>query len=81
MLNKGLIIPSPASPARNAKDPRPITRTPADLKKSGACFDCENDAEPNDNNASIGSVPRANAPIIKIPETNESLESAATCIA
>lgn len=81
MLNKGSITPSPASPARSAKAPRPITKIPADLKKSGACFDCEKDAEPNDNNASIGSVPRANVIIIRNPETNEPLESAATCIA
>jgi hypothetical protein len=39
MLNKGSITPNPASPARSAKTPRPITKTPADLKNRGACFD------------------------------------------
>lgn len=81
MLNKGSITPSPASPARSAKAPRPITKIPADLKKSGACLDCANEAEPNDRSASIGSVPRENAVMIRSPERNEPLESAATCIA
>ena len=30
------MIPSPASPARSANNPKPITTTPADLKNSGA---------------------------------------------
>lgn len=74
-------MPSPASPAISAKAPRPITNTPADLKKSGAYFDWANEADPNDKSASIGSVPRANAPIIKVPEINEPLDSDATCMA
>ena len=81
MLNKGLIIPSPASPARKANNPRPTTTTPADLKNSGACFDCANDAEPNERSASIGSVPSANASMIRAPDMNEPLERATTCIA
>ncbi len=80
MLNKGLMTPSPASPARRANTPRPITTTPADLKNNGACFECAKDTEPNESNASIGSVPRANANIIKSPDINDPLESAETCI-
>lgn len=75
------MTPSPASPARSAKAPRPITSTPADLKKRGACFDCANEAEPNERSASIGSVPSANDPMMRKPETKDPLESAATCIA
>ena len=74
------MIPSPASPARSANNPRPITTIPADLKNSGACFECANDIEPNESSASIGNVPSANADIIKSPDINDSLESAATCI-
>lgn len=81
MLNKGSIIPNPANPAKKAKTPRPITKTPADLKKSGAYFDPANDAEPNDSKASIGSVPKAKTVIIRDPEKNEPLAKAATCIA
>ena len=80
MLNKGLMIPSPASPARSANNPRPITIIPADLKKSGACFECANDTEPNESNASIGNVPSANENIMRSPDINDPLESAATCI-
>ena len=73
-------MPSPASPARNANKPSPITTTPADLKKRGACFECANEAEPNERSTSIGNVPRANANIIRVPDINEPLESATTCI-
>ena len=73
-------MPSPASPANKANIPRPITTTPADLKNRGACLECANDAEPNDKSASIGSVPSANASIIKNPDMNDPPESAATCI-
>lgn len=80
MLNRGRIIPRPARPASNANIPRPITTIPADLKNNGAFFELVNDAEPKDNNASIGSVPRANASIRNIPSVNEPVDSAATCI-
>ena len=80
MLNKGLMIPSPASPARSANNPRPITIIPADLKNNGACFECANDTEPNESSASIGNVPSANENIMRSPDINDPLESAATCI-
>ncbi len=75
-----MIIPSPASPARSAKRPRPITTIPADLKNRGACFECANDADPNERRRSIGSVPRANANIISSPAVKEPLLRAETCI-
>ena len=74
------MIPRPASPASRAKIPSPITTTPADLKNKDACLPCANDAEPNESSASIGKVPRANANIISIPETNDPLPTAAICI-
>lgn len=74
------MILSPASPAKNAKIPSPSTTTPADLKKSEACLPCAKDAEPKDNKASIGKVPRAKATMIRRPEKKDPLESAATCI-
>ena len=79
-MNIGLIIPKPTSPAKNANTPRPNTITPADLKKSGACLEWAKEAEPNDNSASIGSVPSANENIIRKPVVNDPLPSAATCI-
>ena len=75
------MIPSPASPARSANNPKPITTTPADLKNSGACFECAKEADPNESKASIGNVPSANANIIKAPDMNDPLERATTCIA
>lgn len=74
------MIPRPARPERSANSPRPITTTPADLKNSGAYFECANDAEPKERNKSIGSVPRAKANIISIPDTKDPLLSADTCI-
>ena len=74
------MIPSPASPARSANSPRPITITPADLKNNGACFPCANDADPNERSTSMGSVPSANASMIRSPEINDPLPSADTCI-
>src|SRR3989344_6286902 len=74
------MTPRAASPESSANNPRPNTTTPADLKKSGACFPCAKDAEPNESNASIGSVPKANANIIMSPEIKEPLPSATTCI-
>lgn len=79
-MNKGLIIPKPASPAKNANRPSPITIIPADLKKSGAYLECANDAELKEMSASIGNVPRANENIIRSPDINDPLPSAATCI-
>jgi len=76
----GSIIPKPANPARREKIPRPITTTPADLKKRGAYRDCANHTEPNERNANTGNVPRAKASMISHPEKNEPLESAAICI-
>ena len=73
-------MPSPASPANNANTPRPITITPADLKKSGACFPCAKDAEPKESNTSIGKVPKANVNMIKKPDKKDPLERADTCI-
>ena len=58
------MIPRPANPAKSANMLRPITTTPADLKKRSACFPCAKDAEPKDRKASIGNVPRANVNII-----------------
>lgn len=74
------MIPSPASPARSANNPRPITTTPEDLKNSGACFPCANDAEPNERSTSMGNVPSANANMMRSPEINDPLPSADTCI-
>ena len=74
------MIPRPASPARSANSPRPITTTPADLKNSGACFPCANDADPNESSTSIGNVPIANASMIRSPEINDPLPNAETCI-
>jgi hypothetical protein len=76
MLKSGLMIPSPASPARSANNPSPITIMPADLKNKGACFPCANDADPKERSKRIGSVPRANAIIISIPDTNDPLPKA-----
>lgn len=80
MLNSGLIIPKPTRPAINANIPRPSTTTPADLKKSNACFECANEVDPNDNKASIGKVPTAKKNIIKEPVINDPLVRATTCI-
>lgn len=80
MLNKGGMMPSPANPARNANNPSPITTTPADLKNKGAFFERANEAEPKDSKASIGNVPRAKDHMISIPDQNDPLDSAATCI-
>ncbi len=60
---------------------RANTTTPADLKKSGACFELAKDTELNDNKPRTGSVPRAKKNIIINPEVNDPLESAAICIA
>ena len=75
------MIPKPASPAKSANKPRPITITPADLKNNGACLPCAKDADPNDNNKSIGKVPRTNANIMRNPDIKDPLERATTCIA
>jgi len=80
MLNSGLIMPSPASPARSPNNPRPITTIPADLKNNGACLPLANEAEPKERSASIGNVPRANANIIKSPDINDPLLNDETCI-
>ena len=80
MLNNGLMIPSPASPANKENTAKPTTITPADLKKSGACFPCAKEADPKERKTSIGNVPRAKANIIKKPDKNDPLPMAATCI-
>ena len=74
------MMPSPASPERSANNPSPITTTPAALKNSGACLPRVNEAEPKDRSISIGKVPRANANMIKSPETKDPLLSAENCI-
>ncbi len=74
------MIPIPASPARNANTQSPITTTPAEAKKRGACRDFENETELKDNRARIGSVPIANASMMSDPEINDPLARAATCI-
>lgn len=74
------MIPSPASPDKRANSPRPITTMPADLKNKGACLPWANEADPNEKNASIGNVPRANENIIKRPDRKDPLLSEATCI-
>src|SRR3989344_9101986 len=74
------MTPKAARPESSANNPRPTTTTPADLKNSGACFPCAKDAEPKESNASIGSVPKANANIINNPDINDPLPSATTCI-
>ena len=79
-MNRGGIVPSPASPAKKAKTPSPITTTPAEAKKSGACFDFEKETELKERSASTGSVPRANVSMISDPEINDPLASDATCI-
>ena len=66
-------MPSPARPPRSANMPSPTTITPADLKKSGACLEWANEDEPNERKASTGSVPRANASIIRKPDMNDPL--------
>ena len=68
-------------PANKENKPRPITTTPADLKKSEAYFDCANEAEPNESKANIGKVPKAKANIISEPEINDSLDNVAICMA
>lgn len=73
-------MPRPANPARSANIPNPITTTPADLKNKGACLPCAKEAEPNDNNVSMGKVPKAKANIIRNPDINDPLDSATTCI-
>ncbi len=75
-----MIIPSPANPASNENKPSPTTTTPADLKNKGACFEWAKEADPNDNKASMGNVPSANANIMRNPDINDPLESATTCI-
>ena len=74
------MIPRPAKPASSANPPSPITMIPADLKKSGACLDCANEADPKERRANIGRVPRAKKSIISIPEINDPLDNAETCI-
>lgn len=76
----GGIIPSPESPAIRAKSQSPITITPAEAKKSGACRDFENSIELTERRARIGSVPMENASIMSDPERNDPLAKAATCI-
>ena len=73
-------MPSPASPAKSANIPSPITTIPADLKNKGACFECAKDADPNERRDSIGTVPKAKANIMRSPDINDPLESATTCI-
>lgn len=80
MLNSGLIIPSPASPARRANSPRPITTIPAALKNKGACFPCANEADPNERSTSIGNVPKANASMMRSPDMKDPLLRAVTCM-
>ena len=74
------MIPSPAKPAKNANTPRPITMTPADLKKSGAYLELANDTELKESKESTGRVPRAKASIIRNPEIKDPLLSATTCM-
>lgn len=73
-------MPSPTSPARKAKMPRPMTMMPADLKKTGANFVWANLNELNDTSTSIGRVPRTNMVMIKLPWSHDPLESAAICM-
>lgn len=74
------MIPRPAIPEKSANSPRPMTTIPADLKKSGAYFPWANEAEPNESSASIGSVPKANANIMRNPDMKDPLLNAETCI-
>lgn len=74
------MIPRLASPESRENSPSPITTIPADLKNKGACLLLANEADPNERNASIGNVPRANANIIKNPNTNDPLLRAESCI-
>ena len=81
MLKSGDINPRPAKPARKANIPRPITTTPAVLKKSGAYFDLAKDIELNESRDKTGKVPSAKANIINDPEIKDPLAKATTCIA
>lgn len=74
------MTPNPASPESKAKSPSPITTTPADLKNSGAYLECANEEDPKDRSARTGNVPSTKPSIISIPDINDPLESAATCI-
>ena len=76
----GRIIPSPASPARKAKTQSPMTTTPDEAKKSGACRDFENVTELKERRAKTGSVPIANVSMMSEPERKDPLARLATCI-
>lgn len=73
-------MPRPASCAKKAKTPSPITTTPAEAKNNGAYFDRANDADPKESSDNTGSVPRVKKSIMSDPVTKEPLESAATCM-
>ena len=79
--NIGGIMPSPASPVIREKTLRPMMKIPIEAKNNAECFDFENVVDPYDRKASMGSVPRANAPIMRDPDMPDPLESAATCMA
>jgi len=74
------MIPRLVSPVRRENIPRPITTTPTDLKKRGACRDRANDTDPNERSANTGNVPSAKKSIIRSHQRNEPLESAEICI-
>ena len=73
-------MPIPARFASKAKSPSPMTITPADLKKIGAYFVCANLNELNEISTSIGKVPSANIVIMRLPWSQDPLESAAICM-
>ena len=76
----GRIIPSPAIPASNANIQSPMTTTPADAKKRGACRDFEKEIELKERRARTGNVPIAKDSMISNPERKDSLVRAPTCI-
>lgn len=74
------MIPRLVSPVTREKVPRPITTIPTDLKKRGAYFDLENDADPKERRARTGNVPSAKNSMRENPPINEPLERAEICI-
>lgn len=73
-------MPTLINQERRANAPSPITTIPADLKKSGAQREPENDADQNERRARTGNVPRENANIMSPPEKNDPLDRAAICM-
>jgi hypothetical protein len=69
-----------ANPVNSENSPRPITTTPDVLKNTTENRDCEKPVAPNERSASMGKVPRENAPIISNHSKNDQLDNAANCI-